>query len=122
VALNLYLDDCADSTRLYQRLVDAGHSVTRPRDVNLTGADDEVHFNHAANTGLVLVTRNPRDYLDLHGQNRNHAGIFLIYADNDPDRDMGVEQIVAAIGRIEQASESGLRIAGEVQVLNQWRG
>jgi predicted nuclease of predicted toxin-antitoxin system len=60
VALNLYLDDCANSDLLADLLTQAGHSVVRPADVGLTGEDDDVHLGHAIQHGLILVTKDPR--------------------------------------------------------------
>jgi hypothetical protein len=108
--------------RLVALLRQAGHTVVTPADAGLSKRADEVHFRHAAEHRLVLVTKNPSDFRALHEQDRGHAGIFAICQDNDPDRDMSYAQIVAAIAWLEEiAAAAGLSIPGEFHVLNDWR-
>jgi len=121
VALNLYLDDCANSDLLAQLLAQAGHTVVRPADAGTAWEADEVHFRYAQGHGLVLITKNPKDFRALHNQDQNHPGIFAVYQDNDPSRDMGPADIVAAITNIEDAIQHGFQIAGEFHNLNAWR-
>ena len=71
--------------------------------------------------GGVLVTKDPDDFDLLHQQNPNHHGIFGIFQDNDPTRDMSQADIVAAIQKIEEAVPYGYVIAGEFHNLNLWR-
>jgi hypothetical protein len=112
----IYLDDCAYDKELVQRLEAAGHQVVTPAQAGITGQPDEVHFRHAAEHGLVSLTKNPDDFLELHGKNASHAGLLVIYQDNDPDRDMNNAEIVRAIGNLEAA---GATFSG--MVLNAWR-
>ena len=119
MALNLYLDDCANSDLLVDLLIRAGHTVVRPADVGNGGVDDDVHFAYAAANSLILITKNPDDFEAMHRADPNHAGIFAVYQDNDKIRDMKDWDIVAAIARIEAAV--GYPIAGEFHNLNAWR-
>lgn len=120
--LSLYLDDCADSTTLHGLLQAAGHTVVRPRDAGTTGLPDADHLDYARRHGLVVVTRNPLDFELLHQADPNHPGIFAIYQDNDPTRDMTFRQIVDPGDRIEEAYDTaGLPIAGAFHALNHWR-
>jgi hypothetical protein len=80
-----------------------------------------VHFHYAQTHGLVLITKNPRDFLVLHNQDPIHSGIFAIYQDNDPTRDMRPADIVGAIAKIEDAVQYGYQIAGAFHNLNAWR-
>ncbi len=121
MALNLYLDDCANSDLLAELLSRAGHTVFRPGDVGLTGEDDEVHLAHAVRCRLILVTKNPDDFHALHLQDPRHEGIFGIYQDNDVNRDMSSADVVAAIAKIEAAAPNGYPIVGEFHNLNLWR-
>ena len=66
----------------------------------------------------MLLTKNPDDFLELHNGNAQHAGILVIYQDNDPDRDMDYGDIVRAITNLETA---GIEFPGSFQVLNAWR-
>jgi hypothetical protein len=103
---------------LVQRLEEAGHQVVTPALADTTGRADEVHFRHAADSGLILVTKNPDDILAFHDTDAKHAGILLIYQDNDPARDMSAADVVRAIANLESA---GISLPGTVQVLNAWR-
>jgi hypothetical protein len=121
VALRLYLDDCADANVLADLLRQAGHTVRRPREAGTTGSKDDVHLQCAVQQGLILVTKNPADFQALHRLDPTHHGIFAIYQDNDPSRDMTDAEIVAAIGRIEATVPHGYPIAQEFHSLNDWR-
>lgn len=114
----IYLDDCAYDKELVRRLQAAGHHVVTPAEAGITGRDDEVHFRYAVAQGLVLITKNPDDFLALHDKDPKHPGILLIYQDNNPDRDMSYGDIVRAIANLENA---GIALPGTVQVLNAWR-
>jgi predicted nuclease of predicted toxin-antitoxin system len=114
----IYLDDCAYAKELVRLLEAAGHKVTTPRQAGTTGREDDAHLQYAAVNGLVLLTKNPDDFLELHQKNSQHAGILLVYQDNDPDRDMSHAEMVRAIANLEQA---GIAFVGSCQVLNAWR-
>ena len=114
----IYLDDCAYAKDLLKLLEAAGHQVTTPKQVGITGRDDEMHFRYAAESGLILLTKNPDDFLELHQKDSQHAGVVLVYQDNDPERDMSHADIVRAIGNLEKA---GVVFAGRCHVLNAWR-
>ena len=89
-----------------------------PVDAGIAGEDDPIHFQRAAQEGWVLLTKNPRDFEELHKADANHAGILAIYQDNDPTRDMNHAEIVRAIANLEGA---GLSFRGNFWVLNAWR-
>jgi len=121
VALGLYLDNCANSDLLRK----AGHRVVRPTDpgVDMDGANDDAHFAYARDNALVIITKNPADILPLHeGAAPQHPGIFGVYQDNDPSRDLSNAAIVRAIANVEAASgQGGDPIPGHFFVLNEWR-
>lgn len=100
--LSIYLDDCAFSYRLREMLIEAGHKVQIPADVDppLTGAKDHMHFEYARTNHQVLLTYNPEDFRELHRQTPNHSGIFGVYQDNDPTRDMTYSDVVRAINNL----------------------
>ena len=111
VSLAIYLDDCAFSHRLRSLLLDAGHRVQIPAEAipSLTGASDDIHFAHACTTQQAILTYNAADFLQLHRQHPEHAGILAVYQDNDPAKDMTYADIVRAIGNLEH---TGVPIAG----------
>jgi predicted nuclease of predicted toxin-antitoxin system len=122
VALGLYLDDCAFSHSLARLLRQAGHTVTTPADAGLTGSDDDVHFAYAVHQGLIVLTKNPADFHDLHELNENHPGILAVHQDNDVSKDMSDPEIVQAIASLEAVyAQTNTPLANEFHDLNQWR-
>ena len=120
MSLKIYLDDCAFAHRLRQLLLEAGHDVQVPAEVDplLTGATDEAHFAHAQTVGRIILTLNPKDFLVLQQKSPNNPGIFAVYQDNDPTRDMSYADIARAIANLES---TGVTIAGEFWSLNAYR-
>ena len=120
MSLKLYLDDCAYSRRLCQLLREAGHDVQTPADVTppLLGADDAVHMAHARTAGRAILTLNARDFLALHDQDAAHAGILVVYQDNDPTKDIRYADIVRAIANLERSVP---QVAGGFWILNLYR-
>jgi hypothetical protein len=114
----IYLDDCAYDKDLVRQLNQAGHQVVTPAQAKTTGQADDVHFRYAADHGLVLLTKNADDFLELHDKDSKHAGILVVYQDNDPERDMNQADIVRAIANLVTA---GVTFPSAVHVLNAWR-
>src|SRR5262245_54077574 len=56
LALQLYLDDCANSATLARMLREAGHQVVTPAESGIAGADDGDHLGYAILHNLTLVT------------------------------------------------------------------
>ena len=104
--MRLYLDDDSVNPLLARLLRNAGRDVQFPRDVSLSGEPDSVHLTHAIKGARVLLTRNYRDFEQLHN---------LV---NDPKRDLSPRGIVRAIAKLEAA---GIPIADSYHILNQWR-
>lgn len=113
--MNLYLDDDLDSNELIRRLQDEGHEVISLRAVSMSGSADETHLIYAASQGLPVLTANARDFLALHqawqAQGREHAGLLLLYRENNAARDM-------TFGDIAQA---GIPLYATYQNLTMWR-
>lgn len=120
--MRLYLDDDLDSNALIRALRRAGHAVTSPREAGTRGVDDEEHLRFAAEEGLVLLTANAGDFVELHRawtlQHRHHAGILIVYRENNPSRDMNLKQIALAVGRVDR---SRVPLADNYFNLNFWR-
>jgi predicted nuclease of predicted toxin-antitoxin system len=120
--MNLYLDDDSASLRLATMLRGAGHSVAIPADFGMIGASDARHLICAVERNLILLTRNYKDFLDLHdlvrGAQGEHPGVLVVRLDNDPSRDMKDRDVVRAIANLEHA---GVPIVNELHVLNHWR-
>jgi hypothetical protein len=114
----IYLDDCAYDKELVRLLEEAGHQVTTPKQAGTTGREDEVHFRYTSENRLILLTKNPNDFIELHQKSSQHAGVLLVYQDNDPDRDMNHADVVRAISNLELAEVS---FESSCHVLNAWR-
>jgi len=120
--MRIYLDDNLAARLLAALLQKAGHEVVRPADVGLVGKSDAVHLEHAIRHGLLMLTRDRRDFRELHQlvltAGGTHPGLFVVRYDNDPTRDMKPKDVVSAIQKLEQ---SGLETANQLITLNQWR-
>jgi len=120
--MRLYLDDDLDSNLLIRLLERAGHEIISPRAVGTRGIADEEHLRYAADRALVLLTANAGDFLELHHewvrQQRRHAGLIVVYRENNPARDVTFQQIAQAVTRLE---EYGVPLANAVHDLNRWQ-
>jgi predicted nuclease of predicted toxin-antitoxin system len=86
-------------------------------DAQTIGAKDDAHFAYARQNNLILVTKNPSDFIELHHKATEHAGLFVTYQDNLPS-DMKAPDIVRAIANIAKAD---IPIDGQVFSLNDWK-
>ncbi len=71
----------------------------------------------------MLLTKNPADFRPMHlGRQRRgeqHPGIFGVYQDNDPTRDMTEADVVKAVANVEAAfGTSG--VVNQFVVLNHY--
>lgn len=118
MSLRIYLDDCAYDKALLRLLRQAGYEVVTPFAANLAGQPDTVHFEYAISQNLILLTKNPRDFEELHTRFPDHPGILSVYQDNDPTKDMNIVDIVRAIQNL---IATGMPLAGQFIPLNAWR-
>ena len=118
MSLGIYLDDCAYDKTLVRLLRQGGYEVVTPFDAGIAGQPDTVHFAYATHRGLILLTKNPRDFEELHTRYPEHPGIFAVYQDNDPTKDMSIVDIVQAIHNLIAAN---VPLAGQFTPLNAWR-
>jgi predicted nuclease of predicted toxin-antitoxin system len=120
--MKLYLDDDIVGGRLIALLRKAGHDVQIPADLGLSGRNDQVHLRYAVQAGRVCLSRNHKDFRELHELVHEvrgvHLGIFVVRKDNDRKRDMSPHQIVTAIDKL---LASGQTIVNEYHILNLWR-
>jgi Domain of unknown function (DUF5615) len=118
----IYLDDDSASRQLSIVLRNAGHDVSIPADLGISGAPDPLHLTRAIRNGRALLTRNARDFTLLHdlviSSGGGHPGILLVHFDNDPTRDLTPKGIATAIAKLES---SGIQILSNMHVLNHWR-
>lgn len=120
--MKLYLDDNSADAALVASLRNAGHHVTIPSEVGISGVTDARHFEFAIKNKLVVFTADREDFLDMHdlilAAQGNHSGILVIRFDNDAKRDMKTKDIVRAIRKVETAA---IPLESELITLNHWR-
>ncbi len=121
--MRVYLDDDLDSNTLIRLMIQSGHQVISPRAIGNKGITDEEHLRYAADNWLVMLTANSQDFVRLHqiwlSQSRQHAGVLVVYHENNPARNMSFREISLAVTRLEQA---GVPVASNIHNLNFWRG
>jgi hypothetical protein len=120
--MRIYLDEDIASALLSQLLRRAGHDVLLPPDLGLGGEPDAVVLRTAIREERVILSRNYRDFENLHllvleAQGR-HRGILVECFDDDPKNNMTPKEIVRAVGNIEA---SRISLVNEYQILNHWQ-
>ncbi len=120
--MNLHLDEDMASAHLAQTLRRAGHDVQLPADVGLAGKADAEVFRHTITAGRVVLSRNFRDFEQLHllvlTSGGHHPGILVERFDNNPSHSMLPGDIVRALRNLEAA---GFVLRDEYQILNLWQ-
>ena len=120
--MKLYLDDDMAAPLLARLLRNAGHDVRLPSDFGLVGAEDAVHFRHAALDGRTILTGNHDDYRDLHRLvvelTGHHLGVLVVRKDNNPKRDLTYPGVVRALSKLLNANAP---TADQLIILNHWR-
>jgi predicted nuclease of predicted toxin-antitoxin system len=120
--MRLYLDEDIASRHLIGALQKAGHDVTSARDINLLGESDTLQLTQAVRDVRVCVTKNHRDFEQLHDlvllTGGSHPGIFTIRSDNDRPREIKPSQIINAIKNVLTILSS---VRNHVVCLNEWR-
>jgi len=120
--MNFYLDEDSIDPLLIRFLRRAGHDVAVPGEAGALGESDPVQMTHAIRQQRIFLTRNHQDFFEIHELIRvaagHHNGILVVRRDNDPNRDMSPRGVVNSI---EKYTRSGLNVADQFVVLNQWR-
>jgi hypothetical protein len=120
--MNLFLDEDMASALLTQVLRRAGHDVQVPTDVGLAGKSDAEVLRHTITAARVALSRNFRDFEQLHllvlTSGGHHPGILVERFDNNPSHSMQPGDIVRALRNIEAA---GFVMTDEYQILNLWQ-
>jgi predicted nuclease of predicted toxin-antitoxin system len=120
--MRLYLDDDSVQGLLAKLLRKAGHEVVLPAEIDMSGKSDPKHLAKAISDNRVCLTKNYKDFSDLHElvleSGGRHEGVLVVRQDNDPTRDLSPKGIVTAIRKLESAD---VPIANEYIELNHWR-
>lgn len=112
----IYLDDDVDRNSLIKVINSLGFVVISPRQVGMSKKKDHQHLAYASLQKAVILTRNFRDFKELHKKHK-HSGIFLIYRYNNPNKDMNNIQIAKAIKNL---LDTGVVVENNLFVLNQY--
>jgi predicted nuclease of predicted toxin-antitoxin system len=120
--MRIYLDDNIASPRLLDVLRRAGNEAIVPIDVGNSGVSDPRHLAYAIRQAYSLLTRDQKDFTDLHqlvqASGGRHPGILIACYDNDPTRDLTNRGIVTAISKLQA---SGAPLNDQIHILNHWR-
>jgi predicted nuclease of predicted toxin-antitoxin system len=120
--MRFLIDENTSSPRLASRLRAQGHDPILAGDVGLLSVADPRVLIWAINQGLPVLTRDSRDFEDLHdlvmAAGGHRPGMLIVRFDDDPRHNMSDRQIGVAISKLESA---GLPISDQLHVLNHWR-
>ncbi len=90
MAIRFHLDENVHGA-VAEALRRRGIDVTTPSDAGLVGATDERHLAFARQQGRIVVTHDA-DFLRLHAQGTEHAGIAFCHA-----RERSLRELVSAL-------------------------
>jgi hypothetical protein len=121
--VRLYIDDDSVDATLLRLLRRDRHDVEIPADVGLAGSSDQVHFAHAIRDQRAMLTRNYRDFEDLHdlvvaAANGHHGGVLAVRFDKNPRNNMSPGDIARTVRNLESAS---VDISDSYHELNHWQ-
>lgn len=121
--MRLYIDDDSVDAALLRLLRRDGHDVQIPADVGLTGSRDQAHLAHAIRELRAMLTRNYRDFEDLHdlvtsAAMGHHIGILVVRYDDNPRNNMSPADIARAVRNLQNA---GVPLTDCYHELNHWQ-
>ena len=104
--MKFYLDDDSDEDYLISILRSNGFNVISPRDVGMSGKKDEEHLKYTSLNNLVLLTKNHRDFPNIHRKwqrkGLKHSGILLWYQYNNPRKEIKLSRFPRILRNIVQ--------------------
>jgi predicted nuclease of predicted toxin-antitoxin system len=120
--MKLLIDENMSWLRLGARLRTDGHDVVLVQDAGLLGVSDPELFAWAISQDRVVLSRDRKDYLNLHHlimvAQGHHPGVLLIRFDANARHNMSERAIATAVGKL---AASGIAVADQVHFLNHWR-
>jgi predicted nuclease of predicted toxin-antitoxin system len=117
LSLKLLIDEDSQALPLVKTLRKANHDVVTVNEANLMGQPDNIVLEYATQNNRIVLTRNCRDFEDLHEANLNHPGIFVIYQEANPLKKMSRKDIIKAIANLEAAQ---IPLQNQFISLNHW--
>jgi predicted nuclease of predicted toxin-antitoxin system len=120
--MRFLIDENTSAPRLAARLQVQGHQPILAQDVGLLSASDPRVLIWAIAHALPVLTRDNKDFEDLHdllmAAGGHHPGLLVVCFDDDPRHNLSDRAIATAISKLES---SGVPIADQLHVLNHWR-
>jgi Domain of unknown function (DUF5615) len=120
--MRLYIDEDSAWNQLILALRRAGHEAQLAFQAGLAGESDTVQMMKAILDGRCVLTRNYRDFEELHNliisAQGHHHGIIVIRRDDKTQRNMAPHDIVRALSNLVVA---GAPVANQYITLNQWQ-
>lgn len=113
--MRILVDEDLASHELMARLRKAGHQIETPE----RGTTDAVVRDYAQRRGLVLLTRNASDFIELAARARAHHGVLVVYDEPEPARNMTPTEIAAAMELVQKTL--GEKLKDRTLALNTWR-
>ena len=116
----MLIDEDSQDKILVAKLKKAGHNVLTVKEATLLSQPDKVVLAYAVEKARVVLTRNCDHFLSeaaaLKSSGGHHHGILLVYAKNDPDKDMSYDDIVRAVGNIVKAVGSKELVLNDFEI------
>jgi predicted nuclease of predicted toxin-antitoxin system len=120
--MRVLIDENLCDRSLESRLRSQGHNPILAIDVGLLSVKDPRVLIWAIGQGLPVLTRDSKDFEDLHdlvvAAGGHHPGLLAVRFDDDPRHSMSHRAIGVAISKLESA---GVPIPDRIHVLNHWR-
>lgn len=105
MAVRLLVDECLQARLLVSKLIEAGHDVQTASQAGVVRVRDEAVFAKAIAENRIVLTVNCNDFVVIAqaiiSQGEHHPGVFMVFLQNDPNRDMSYDCIVKAIANLE---------------------
>src|SRR5437879_4706497 len=105
--MRFLIDENSSSPRLASRLRARGHDPVLAHDVRLLSTADARVMIGAIGQALPVLTRNSRDFEDLHELNMaacgHHPGLLIVRFDSDPRHNITEQGITTAISKLESS-------------------
>lgn len=116
--MKILVDEDAQAHRQLTELRVAGHDVLSVGESGNNGLQDPEVLDLAIAQGRALLTKNGADFERLTAPLEIYPGILAIYQESDTSKNMTYQQVALAVTKLEG---SGMQIANQFHVLNQWR-
>jgi predicted nuclease of predicted toxin-antitoxin system len=120
--MRLLLDENISDRLLASRLRAMAHDPVLAIDVGLQSTADPRVLIWAITRAVPVLTRDSDDFTDLHdlimAAGGHHSGVLVVRFEYNPRHNLTDRGIASAISQLEA---SGVAIADQLHILNQWR-